>query len=273
MLFERGDQCVVADGGGGGGKYLGGWRGGGRSGGCGDSGVQLVLEHHIFSLKGVKEVHLLFVVLFACSGGGHGHRALVGTCPFESDFESRAVGPDGVKEILGFRPPLELGSIIPEKDLEFCKDAAFVHIVDIRDDFERVVERHFQLFHCSLPFVELDGVRLDVNGGVVSPEEFEGVGAGHLFVVLYLHPRLGEVGENGQWGLIAEPHLLLVKLYEVLCLDVCDEHGEADLCHGLLDMVGRPDGIVVLREAEEIFLSRLIGDIRMDICWFGQLLV
>ena len=80
------------------------------SGGCGDADVQLVLERHILALKGVKELHCLFVVLFARSGGGHGHRALVGTCPFESYFESRAVGPDGVKEILGFRPPLELGS-------------------------------------------------------------------------------------------------------------------------------------------------------------------
>ena len=86
---------------------------------------------------------------------------------------------------------MESRSILPAKELAFRKDAAFVHIIDIRDNFERGVVRHFKLFHCPLPFVELDG-------GVVSPEEFEGVGAGHLLVVLYLYPRLGEVGENGQ---------------------------------------------------------------------------
>ena len=110
--------------------------------------------------------------LFARSGGGHGHRALIGTCPFESDFECCAVGLDGVKEILGFCPPLERGSILPAKELAFCKDAASVHIVDICDDFKRVVARHFQLFYVLLPFVELDGVRLDVHGGVVSKKEF-----------------------------------------------------------------------------------------------------
>ena len=26
------------------------------------------------------------------------------------------------------------------------------------------------IFYCPLPFVEIDGVRLDVHGGVVSPE-------------------------------------------------------------------------------------------------------
>ena len=91
---------------------------------------------------------------------------------------------------------MERGSILPAKDLVFRKYAAFVYIFDIYDDFERVAVRHFQLFHCPLPFVELDGVRLDVHGGVVSPEEFEGVGAGHLLVILYLYPRLGELGEN-----------------------------------------------------------------------------
>ena len=110
------------------------------------------------------------MVLFARPGGRHGHHALVGTCPFESDFECRAVGPDGVKKILCFRPPLERGSILPEKELAFCKDANFAHIVNICDDFERVVARHFQLFHCPLPFVDLDSVRIDVHGGMDYPE-------------------------------------------------------------------------------------------------------
>ena len=89
----------------------------------------------------------------------------------------------------------------------------------------------------------------------------------------FCNPRLGEVDENGQWGLIAEAHILLVNLYEVLCLDVCDDHGDVDLRRGFLDVVGRPYGIVVLREAEEIFFSSLIRDIRVDICRFGQPLV
>ena len=182
---------VVTDVGGGSGDDFGGWRGRGSSGGCGDDGVQLVLDCCILALKIVKEVHCLFVVLFTRLSVGHGNRALVGMCPFESGFESRAVSPDDVKEILCFRPPLESGSILPAKELRFRKDAAFVHIVDIRDDFERIVVWHFKLFHCPLPFVELDG-------GMVSSEEFEGVGAVHLLVVLYLYPRLGEVGENGQ---------------------------------------------------------------------------
>ena len=91
LLFERGDQRD----GGGGGNDFGGWCGGGRSGGCGDAVVKLVLESSMLALKGVKEVHCLFVVV--CSGGGHGHRAFVGTCLFELDFESHAVGLDGVK--------------------------------------------------------------------------------------------------------------------------------------------------------------------------------
>ena len=78
------------------------------------------------------------------------------------------------------------------------------------------------------------------------------------------------MGENGQWVLIVETHLLLIEIDEVLCLNVCDEHGDADLRRGFVDVVGGPDGIVVLCEAEEIFLSRLIGYIHMDICRFGQ---
>ena len=143
------------------------------------------------------------------------------------------------------------------KDLVFRKDAASLHIVNIHDDFERIVARHFQNVHCPLTFVELDGVLLDVHGGAVSPEEFESVGAGHLILVLYLYPRLGEVGKNRQWVLIAETHILLVELDKLLSLDVCDDHGEADLCRGFLDVVDRPDRLVVLCEAEEIFLSRL----------------
>ena len=177
------------------------------------------------------------------------------------------------QKILGFCPPLERGSILPEKELAFREDAAFLYIVHICDDFECVVAHHFQLFHCPLPFFELDGIRLDVHGGVVSPEEFEGVGADHLLVILYLYPRLGEVGENGQRGLIAKTHILIVKLDKVLFLDIRDEHGDADLRRKYLDVVGRPDDIVVLREVEEIFLSSRIGDICVDICRFGQLLV
>ena len=89
----------------------------------------------------------------------------------------------------------------------------------------------------------------------------------------FCNPRLGEVDENGQWGLIAETHVLLVELDEVLCLAVCDEHGDADLRHGFLDVLGRPDSIVVLREAEAICLSSIIGDIRVDICRFRQPLI
>ena len=81
------------------------------------------------------------------------------------------------------------------------------------------------------------------------------------------------MGNNGQWGLIAEPHVLIVDLDEVLCLNVCDQYGDADLRCGFLDLVSRPDGIMVLREAEEIFLSRFIGYICMYICWLGQPLV
>ena len=54
--------------------------------------------------------------------------------------------------MLGFRPPLEGGNILLEKELAIHKDAAFLNIVDICDDFERVVERHFQLSHCPLTF-------------------------------------------------------------------------------------------------------------------------
>ena len=79
---------------------------------------------------------------------------------------------------------MEIGSVLPAEELAFCKDAAFVHIVNICDDFECVVARHFQFFHCPLSFVELDGVRLDLHGRVVSLEEFEGVSAGHLLVFL-----------------------------------------------------------------------------------------
>ena len=59
-------------------------------------------------------------------GGIHGQCSIVGTRPFKSDFESRAVGPDGVKEILCFRPPLELGSVLPAKKLALCEDVADV---------------------------------------------------------------------------------------------------------------------------------------------------
>ena len=246
LLSERDNQCVVAADVGGNGDDFGGWRGGKRGGGCGDTGFQPVLEYCISALKGVEEVHCLFVVLFACTGGGHGQCALVGTRPFESDFESRAVGPDGAIEIFCFCPPLELGSVLPAKELALCEDSAFVHIFNIRDDFECVVARPFQFFHCPLPFVELDGVRLDVYGGVVFPEELKGVGDGHLLVVLYLYPRLGEVGENGKFGLVVETHLLLIELDEVLLFDVCDNHGDADLRRGFLDVVCRPDGVVFL---------------------------
>ena len=92
-------------------------------------------------------------------------------------------------------------------------------------------------------------------------------------MVLYLYPRLGKVGENGQWGLIAETHVLLIELDEVLYLCVRNKYGDADLRHGFLDVIGRPDGIVFLREAEEIFLSSLIRNIRVDICRFGHPLV
>ena len=136
LIFERGDRCVVAAGGGGGGDDFGGWRGGGGSGCCGDTGVQLVLECRIFALKGVEELHCLFVVLFSCTGGGHGQCALVGTRPCESNFERRAVGSDGIEEMLCFCPPLEIGSVLPAKELAFCEDVVFVHIVNIHDDFE-----------------------------------------------------------------------------------------------------------------------------------------
>ena len=53
-------------------------------------------------------------------------------------------------------------------------------------------------FNCPPPFVELDDISLDVHGGIVAPQEFEGVSAGYFLVVLYLYPRLGEVGKNGQ---------------------------------------------------------------------------
>ena len=104
----------------------------------------------------------------------------------------------------------------------------------------------FNFFYFPLPFVELDGIRLDVHGGVVSPEELKGVGAGHLLMVLYLYPRLGEVDENGQLGLVVETHVLLIEIDEVLFLDVCDKHGDADLRRGFLDVVCRPDGVVFL---------------------------
>ena len=73
--------------------------------------------------------------------------------------------------------------------------------------------------------------------------------------------------------MVSEPYLLLVKFDAVLCLDVCDEHGNADLCCGFLDVVSRPDGIVLLREAKEIFLLGVIGDVLVDSCKFGQSLV
>ena len=73
--------------------------------------------------------------------------------------------------------------------------------------------------------------------------------------------------------MIAETHVLLFELDEVLCLDIFDEHGDANLRRGFLDVVDRSDGIVVHREAKEIFLSRLIGDIHMEICRSGQPLV
>ena len=76
------------------------------------------------------------------------------------------------QKVLGFRPSLDRGSILPVKELGFLKNAEFVHIFHICDDFKRVVARHFQLFYVLLPFVELDGVRLDVHGGVVSKKEF-----------------------------------------------------------------------------------------------------
>ena len=67
-----------------------------------------------------------------------------------------------------------------------------------------------------------------------------------------------------------ETHVLLANIDKVLCLDVFHEHGDADLRCGLLDVVGRPDGIMALYEAGEIFLYRVIGNIHMDICRFGQ---
>ena len=73
--------------------------------------------------------------------------------------------------------------------------------------------------------------------------------------------------------MIAETYALLVELDEVLCLDVRDEHGNADLCRGFLHVVSLPDGIVLLREAKEIFLFGGIGDVLVESCRFGQLLV
>ena len=81
-----------------------------------------------------------------------------------------------------------------------------------------------------------------MHGGVVSPEEYKGLGVGHLLVILYLYSRLGEVGENGQGDLVTETHVLIVELNEVLRLDICNEYGDADLRRGLLDLVGHPDG-------------------------------
>ena len=80
------------------------------------------------------------------------------------------VGPDGVKKIFGFRPPLERGSIFPAKELTFCKGDFFcilcTHVMTLS-----------ALSHGTFKF-------FIVHVGVVSPEEFEGVGAGHLLVVL-----------------------------------------------------------------------------------------
>ena len=73
--------------------------------------------------------------------------------------------------------------------------------------------------------------------------------------------------------MIAETHVLIIEVDEVLCLNACDEHGDANICRGFLDVVGRPDGIVVLCEAEEIFMSSLIRDIRVYIGRFGKPLV
>ena len=109
--------------------------------------------------------------------------------------------------------------------------------------------------------------------GVVRPEELEGVCTLHFLVVLNFDPRLGEVGENCQGGLVSETYVMFVKIDELLCLNVRHEHGDADLHSSFLDVVDRLDGIVVLRGAEEIFLTSLIGDIRVDICRFAQPLV
>ena len=51
-----------------------------------------------------------------------------------------------------------------------------------------------------------------VHVWMVAPKKLEGICVCHLLVVLYFHPRLGEVLKDGEGTLIPEAHVLLVEL-------------------------------------------------------------
>ena len=76
--------------------------------------------------------------------------------------------------------------------------------------------------------------------------------------------------EDGEGGLFPEAHLLLVELDEVLVLDVCNEHCDADYGRGFLNVVRGPSFILHFWQAKEIYLLCFILDVWVDIFRFGQ---
>ena len=60
--------------------------------------------------------------------------------------------------------------------------------------------------------------------------------------------------------MVSETYVLFIDFYEVLGLDVCDEHGHADLRRGLLDVVRCPVGILILHEAKDVLLISVTSE-------------
>ena len=104
-------------------------------------------------------------------------------------------------------PPLEVGLVLPFEELSLLENSTLVYIIDVGENFEGVVARYVQFYHCALSLLELDCVGLDVHVWMVAPKKLESVGAFHFLVVLYPDPRLGEVFEDGEGSLISEAHI------------------------------------------------------------------
>ena len=121
-----------------------------------------------------------------------------------------------------------------------------------------------------LSLVGLDCVGLDAHVWVVATKKLEGVGAFHFLVVLYSNPRLGEVFKDGEGSSISEAHVFFVEFNEILVLDVRDEHCDADLGCGFLDVVRSPTFVLHLGQAKEIYLPCVILDVWVYSCWFRQ---